>query len=179
MNVQDGTLLISRQISVLLRQLPHQVYTRPIALFHGSTIGQHFRHILEFYTCLLDGCGTAYVDYSSRKRNDALSENPEVALEVLESVVSRVMRLNVQQELRVESEFSDARETNPAHLSSIARELQYAFDHTVHHLAIIRMGLETHFPEIPVATELGVAPSTLRHRKENPGNQQSIIFHNP
>lgn len=167
MDAQNGTLLITRQMSALLEKLPLYVYTKPVSLFHGSTVGQHFRHILEFYTCLLEGCDAAYIDYSSRQRNDAISENPRIALRVLESVVNKIPQLNVQQVLKVESEFCEAAdERRPAYLSSMGRELQYAFDHAVHHLAIIRMGLESHFPEIPVEADLGVAPSTLKHRKE-------------
>ncbi len=167
MDAQKGTLLITDQMYVLLRQLPLDAYTRPLSLYHGSTVGQHFRHILEFYTCLLEGCDAAYIDYSSRQRNDAISENPEVAMAVLKSIEAAVERLDIEQRLRVESEFAISAENNPAYLSSMGRELQYAFDHAIHHLAIIRMGMETHFPEIPVDADLGVAPSTLRHRREN------------
>lgn len=167
MDAQNGTLLITSQLSALLKRLPPAVYTKPVSLFHGSTVGQHFRHILEFYTCLLEGCGEGYVDYSSRRRNDAISESPETALQVLESVIDSIAGLNARQELHVVSEFCDDESAaRPTYLSSIGRELQYAFDHAVHHLAIIRMGMEHHFPEISVETDLGVAPSTLKHRKE-------------
>ena len=165
MDAQNGTLLITGQMSVLLDRLRLYVYTQPVSLFHGSTVGQHFRHILEFYTCLLEGCDASYVDYSSRQRNDAISEDPKVAMNVLQTVVKAIPELNVSQLLQVESEFSDTITERPAYSSSIGRELQYAFDHAVHHLAIIRMGIEAHFPEIPVDANLGVAPSTLKHRR--------------
>ena len=68
----------------------------------------------------------------------------------------------------MESEFCDtADDERPVYISSMGRELQYAFDHAIHHLAIIRMGLETHFPEIPVDKDLGVAPSTLKFRNSS------------
>lgn len=172
MDAQNGTLLITGQMSVLLEKLPLYAYTRPVSLFHGSTVGQHFRHILEFYTCLLEGCRTGYLDYSSRRRNDALSEDPQAALQVLESVIREISGLDVHSLVKVESEFCEDNDDRPAYMSSIGRELQYAFDHAVHHLAIIRMGLESHFPEIPVAADLGVAPSTLRHRREQSVNAE-------
>jgi hypothetical protein len=166
MDAQNGTLLITGQMSVLLERIPEYAYSQPVSLFHGSTVGQHFRHILEFYTCLLEGYEARYIDYSSRKRNDAISEDPQFARHVLKSVEKAISRLDVLQTLEVESEFSDAHSERPAYRSSTGRELQYAFDHAVHHLAIIRMGLEAHFPEIPVDPDLGVAPSTLKHRRE-------------
>lgn len=167
MDAQQGTLLISAQMTELLQRLPLTVYTSPVPLFHGSTVGQHFRHILEFYTCLLEGCAAGQIDYSSRKRNDALSENPATALAALEYLTAAFRQVDEQQLLRVQSEFSEMADGGPNYLSSLGRELQYAFDHAVHHLAIIRMGLETQFPEVPVNADLGVAPSTLQHRQSN------------
>lgn len=167
MNAVQGTRLIIHQMTELLAQLEQDVYTRPLALFHGSTVGQHFRHILEFYTCLLEGIDGAQVDYSSRKRNLVLSENTAAAVAVLEYVAASIGQLDEQLPLRIESEFSEneAEAERLFYTSSLGRELQYAFDHAVHHLAIIRMGIQTHFPEVPIDPQLGVAPSTLKYQK--------------
>jgi len=171
MDAQQGTLLITGQMSDLLQRLPLAVYTCPVPLFHGSTVGQHFRHVLEFYTCLIEGSATAQVDYSSRKRNDALSENPATALVALEYITAAIRHLDAQQLLHVQSEFGETAGDGPAYLSSLGRELQYAFDHAVHHLAIIRMGMEAYFPEVPVSADLGIAPSTIKHRQASGLNQ--------
>ena len=168
MNAKQGTILIAAQMAGLLEKLDRETYTRPLPLFHGSTVGQHFRHILEFYTCLFDGALSARVDYSSRKRNNTLGECPRTALAVLDYIADAVKNQDDRQWLNVESEFSDdyiGGEDRPAYISSMGRELQYAFDHAVHHLAMIRMGLEAYFPEIPVDDDLGVAPSTIKYRK--------------
>ncbi len=168
MNAKQGTILIAAQMAGLLEKLDQETYTRPLPLFHGSTVGQHFRHILEFYTCLFDGVLSAHVDYSSRKRNTAISECPRTALAVLDYVADTVKNQDDHQWLKIDSEFSDdcvPGAERPVYLSSMGRELQYAFDHAVHHLAMIRMGLEVYFPEIRVDDDLGVAPSTLKYRK--------------
>lgn len=168
MNAKQGTILIAAQMTDLLERLDSGVFTRPLPLFHGSTIGQHFRHILEFYTCLFDGAIAARIDYSSRKRNLALSEDPQAALAVLDYIADAVKNQDEHQWLNVESEFSEdvvPHVQRPVYMSSMGRELQYAFDHAVHHLAIIRMGLELYFHEIPVSQDLGVAPSTLKYKK--------------
>ena len=177
MNASHGTILIANQMVELLESLDQAAYTCPLPLFHGSTIGQHVRHILEFYTCLLEGMPSAHIDYSSRKRNNALSENLSAALATLEYIAVTVGNNDERQWLKIDSEFSETDEDRPAYISSMGRELQYAFDHAVHHLAIIRMGLEVHFPEIPVDTDLGVAPSTLKYRntgKKKPA-ERSVI----
>ncbi len=169
MNAKQGTILLAAQMVGLLENLNASVYTRPLPLFKGSTIGQHFRHILECYTCLLDGIASNQIDYGSRKRNQALSENPKAALAGLDYVAHTVKLLEEHQRLQVASEFSAEILSNsgkPEYPSSLGRELQYAFDHAIHHLAMIRMGLEVYFPEIPLDDDLGVAPSTLKYRKE-------------
>lgn len=167
MNAQQGTLLIVEQMNEVLCQVTPAAYTAPLDIFHGSTVGQHFRHILEFYTCLLEGIETDYVSYGSRRRDDRIAESPAAALAVLEYVAAAAGALNEHGPLNVESEFSDDAGCQAAvYRSSVGRELQYAFDHAVHHLAIIRIGLEMCFPAIPLSADLGVAPSTLKYRKD-------------
>lgn len=170
MNAKQGTTLIVAQITEVLSALPEAVYSQPLAVFHGSSIGQHFRHILEFYTCLLEGIESGFVRYAHRRRDVRMSENPAAALETLGYVASAVAQLDEQAILQVEGEFSEAEtdRSHPVYPSSIGRELQYAFDHAVHHLAIIRIGLEVCFPEIPFRDDLGVAPSTLKYRQQHP-----------
>ena len=165
MNAQQGTLFITGQMTELLQGLSQSIYTSPVSLFHGGTLGQHFRHILEFYTCLLDGYSTGLVDYSTRKRDVHIAENPALALAILRTINANLQHLDPENPLRVQSEFSEIASQSPAYQSSLGRELQYAFDHAVHHLAIIRMGLETCFPEIEVHAGLGIAPSTLKNRQ--------------
>ena len=170
MNAKQGTILLTAQVAGLLERLDKTAYTQPLRLFNGSSIGQHVRHIIECYTCLLDGVRPAHVDYGSRKRNAALSDCPNAALAALDYIAVTVKRLDEHQWLNVASEFPEgpvAREDRPVYISSMGRELQFAFDHAIHHLAIIRMGLECHFPEIPVDADLGLAPSTLKYRKQH------------
>ncbi len=166
MNAKQGTALIADQMAELLAGLLPAAYTTPLQTFHGSTVGQHFRHILEFYTCLLEGIEANHVNYGGRRRDIRIEESPAAALAVLEYAAAAVERLDEHQMIHVESEFSDdSCENRPVYTSSIGRELQYAFDHAVHHLAIIRIGLENNFPDITVSPDLGVAPSTLKYRQ--------------
>lgn len=47
--------------------------------------------------------------------------------------------------------------------STIGREVMYAFDHAVHHMAIIKIGLIENFPDKTIDVNLGIAPSTVRN----------------
>lgn len=166
MDCKQGTRLITDQIYTLLDQLDQAAYTQLIPLFHGGTIGEHMRHILEFYICLFEGASQTTVDYNGRKRNMVLSEKIEAAKAVLEYINTMVHQLYEHQGVQIVNEFSPEVDDNRTqYFSSIGRELQYAFDHAVHHLAIIRMGIETALPHIQVDPTLGIAPSTLKYRK--------------
>lgn len=167
MSAQHGTLAVTAQIADLLAALNQDIYIQPLPLFQGSTIGQHIRHILEFYTCLFEGRACARVDYSSRARNIRIAEQLDVARALLDGIADTVDQLDEHQWLNIDSEFGEPIEGDdrPVYISSMGRELQYAFDHAVHHLAIIRMGIQVYFPDVVIDPELGVAPSTLRFRK--------------
>ncbi|MBL7803402.1 MAG: hypothetical protein JNL02_06685 [Saprospiraceae bacterium] len=177
MNAKQGTILIADQMAELLAALKPASFCTPLKILHGSSIGQHFRHILEFYTCLIEGCDSGMVNYGGRRREQRIEESPAAALAVLEYTMTIVGQLDEQTTILVESEFSDRGSDNrPAYPSSIGRELQYAFDHAVHHLAIIRIGLESSFPDLVVPANLGVAPSTLKYRKNTA--HDTALLHN-
>ena len=42
----------------------------------------------------------------------------------------------------------------------------FAYDHALHHLAIIKMGLLSAFPQIKVDENMGVSPATLKNQNQ-------------
>jgi uncharacterized damage-inducible protein DinB len=167
MNCKEGTALILRQMGTLLKRIPLAEYQQPIPLFNGASIGQHVRHILDFYQCLLRDCSTRPIDYARRDRDPRLETDPECALAKLDEVVQALSFLQETEKVKVVAEFSsEASSGRPVVTSSVARELMYAYDHAIHHLAIIKMGLKTEFPHIEVSNNLGVAPSTLKWQQQ-------------
>ncbi len=175
MNASQGTQLIAGQIAGLLRTVDAAAYARPIALFEGSTLGQHVRHIVDFYQCLLRGIDSGCIDYSDRERNPLVERDPGYALRSLDEICRQVGQLPETHAVEVWADFSaDRHERRPRLQSTVGRELLFAYDHAVHHLAIIRIGIKATFPHLSVAEELGVAPATLKHREEpkNGGGQE-------
>ncbi|MFN0036851.1 MAG: hypothetical protein ACKVUS_17460, partial [Saprospiraceae bacterium] len=69
MQAKDAILLTIHQITDLLDQIESHEYRQPLPEFDGSTLGQHFRHILEFFICLERGIPSGTVDYAARERN--------------------------------------------------------------------------------------------------------------
>jgi hypothetical protein len=168
MNCKQGTHLIIQQMVELLGKLDAEPYGKPLQLFNGSTIGQHFRHILDFYGCLMRGVEEGRIDYAKRERDIRVEMEPPYAAGLFEKYTGQVARLVENEAIEVVADFSsDFNEERPVVASTVARELMYAYDHAVHHLAMIKMGLKVACPAVEVSQGLGVAPSTLKHWKES------------
>ena len=155
MTCREGNQQMIQQMTHLLNQLNNEMYAQPLDIFKGSSIGQHFRHILDFYLCLIKGIQEGMVDYARRDRNPLVESDVNFTKSVFEEV---------EQPLQVLGDFSDKEVTRPYLLSSIGRELMYAYDHAVHHLAMIKIGIAVAAPDLVIDQNIGVAPSTIKHR---------------
>lgn len=166
MNGKESAVDISRQISAVLTGLSPEDYTAPLNIFEGGTLGKHFRHIIDFYLCLLRDANLDIVDFANRDRNPLIEQNPRIAQEMINEIAERVKGLDENQSIRVKAEFSaNPNQPRPIFQTSIGRELMYAYDHALHHLAIIRIGLREQRPDMPIAQEFGVAPSTIKYER--------------
>ncbi|MGB0863276.1 MAG: hypothetical protein ACPG19_11960 [Saprospiraceae bacterium] len=166
MNPKAGTLIITNQMIELLSKVDNVRFVESLTTFNGSSIGQHVRHIIDFYLCLIKGCNETVIDYDKRMRNPLIEKDTKVAVEELKEISLMVQNLDIRQIVQVNSSFSDdENEDNSQIPSSVGRELMYAYDHAIHHLAMVKIGMGIHFPEIKISPNLGVAPSTLKYRK--------------
>jgi hypothetical protein len=148
-----------------LREIDPEVYGMPLDLLFGASIGQHTRHFIEFYQCLLDQISetASEINYSKRLREPAIEEDPQFALQTIERLVARILALdeNISCKLKCSEQF----ESGEVYVdSNLERELLYNIEHTIHHLAIIKIGIATVAPGIELPEHFGVAPSTLRYR---------------
>ncbi len=136
-------------------------YVMPLPLLSGSTLGEHTRHIIEFFQCLQSGIASGEIDYGKRERNRKLETDKEYALAVFRTV---------QQNLPVqETACLLQNETKSEHLplavqSGYFRELVYTIEHAIHHMAIIKIGLKS--LQIDADRDFGVAPSTIEYRSQ-------------
>lgn len=133
-----------------------------------ARIGAHLRHVIEFYECFLDGLQMMHVDYDARRRDPAIEQHRRTAAARLRLLIER---LASEPELRgdgsifVRMEDATGRGiSSPYLLSSVGRELQVLSSHTVHHFALISLTLQA--AGYTVEADFGVAPSTLRYRRE-------------
>lgn len=167
MNCKVGNEYILRQIDDLLLLMDRNTFCRPLELFNGATIGQHIRHILNFYQALLRGADKGLIDYADRERDSQIEQDPALARQVFLYISRDIQGLDEERGLPVLADFiPDKSAGRPIVQSTLGRELMFAFDHAVHHLAMVRIGLQVCHPDLQVQDELGVAPSTLKFQQE-------------
>ena len=163
--LQEQNLDVLHQLVHLLDQLSVEAYTQPLLILHEHTVGQHVRHIAEFYQCLLGRPADAtalsdVVNYDARQRDRVLETNPVAARRVL---LDATIALNLPQ---TDAQLILEDKEGQRLITSLSRELSYLIEHTVHHMAVLRIVLDSAFPTIQVPDHFGVARSTLRHREQ-------------
>ncbi|MEN7548991.1 hypothetical protein AAG747_13795 [Rapidithrix thailandica] len=167
MTLQQVSLELFEQLSSLLRQLREPEFTRSLAVLNGNTIGKHFRHILEFYETMLAGKEGEVICYDQRKHDQLLEESHALALRKLKEVSELVRQKECDYPLQLNACYSTVPSSEQVLIStSYYRELMYNIEHAIHHMAIIRIALQTAFPQIEIEAGFGVARSTLRYQQQ-------------
>nr|WP_299389468.1 DinB family protein [Allomuricauda sp.] len=147
------------QFKEILMILPEDVYARPCNILSNASIGQHTRHIIELYLCLIKGYGDADVSYDRRERNRRIEQEKCFAVNQIELIQSNLERPNKTVAVTYEL---GGQETCLE--SNYNREVMYNLEHTIHHHALIKVAIE-HFTSLELPESFGVAPSTLQHRQ--------------
>jgi hypothetical protein len=151
-----------KDLVTALEQLTDRQYTMSCQTLSGSSVGQHVRHIVELFQCLVNGYTTGAVNYDARPRNQAIANHKEVAAECLANIVNAIA--HPDRPMLLETSFGP--DTNPYIISTTYfREIVYNIEHAIHHMALIRIGI-TEVSDIGLPQEFGVAPSTLKYQAQ-------------
>ena len=116
----------------LLQQISDADYSKKIERLSNSTIGQHARHSIEMYQCIINNCNEEEVNYSNRKRDIVIETSSNYAVQCLQAIVQQIQ--NTDRIVYVKNNDDDI-----AALSSYNREIAYCNEHLIHHLALIKV----------------------------------------
>jgi hypothetical protein len=152
------------QIRELVNNMKEEDFVNKLEILSRSSIGQHLRHILELYQCLLDGTVTNEVNYDNRKRNLKLESDPAFALRTIEEISEKIFNLDSDRCLSLVGSFSASTEKKLTIQTSIYRELAYNLEHSIHHQALIKIGLSALQLSHLVDEDFGVAPATIKFK---------------
>ncbi|MBV6442625.1 MAG: hypothetical protein EPGJADBJ_04344 [Saprospiraceae bacterium] len=153
------------ELKELLQNLSEEQYSRPSEILSGASIGQHFRHILEFYYCLIEALETGIVNYDNRKRNKQIETNPSAAKTAIDNIISVLDSGMECTDLTLQGSFGVMGDQVVSIRSSVYRELAYNLEHSIHHQALIKVGLKEQGMECLIGPGFGVAPATVRFKQ--------------
>lgn len=151
------------QLSETLNQLSNEEYKQPSQILLNATIGQHVRHIIELFQCLEKGYSEGVVNYEKRKRDYQIETNKELAASLLKKIYYNIERSNKEIILEAE-DYCDSMQIVLIP-SNYYRELAYNLEHTIHHMALIRVGINE-VSSVMLPDEFGVAYSTVKYRQQ-------------
>lgn len=143
-------------------ELLHQITDEQFSLKHvelsNASIGEHTRHIIELYECLINNYQNGKINYDLRERNLQIQTQTKEAIKSIEDLINEINKEN--KTLFIEQ---GTCESILSIESNYFRELLYNLEHSIHHQALIKVGL-LKFPTIQINENFGVARSTIEYR---------------
>lgn len=160
--MKDVTKHLLQQLQTVITQLEPDDYCLPLDYLSGASVGQHVRHILDFYVCLLRTKTESEVCYDKRNRDLDVETIRQASVNLIDAICLELDMLDLEKTITLKQKFGDQQFSTT---SSILRELSYNLEHSIHHMAIIKIALKQSFSYILVNDDFGVAHSTVSHRK--------------
>lgn len=156
------------RIKSILDILDDNQYQKTIPILSHSTIGKHIRHIYEFYLAAIKP-QEGLVCFDDRVRDTNVETNKTFAKTVFDKLLQDLELIIRDMPIVLKANYELA---EPQHLyfsSSIARELAYALEHSIHHQAMIKVGLEFLGNDLSLVKNFGVSKATQRHQISQSG----------
>ena len=148
----------------LVWQLSTEEFTRRSKLLSDASIGQHTRHILEFYLCLLNGVERGLVNYDERNRDLLLENDRNHVMKTINKIKEKIIFLESDLPLILKGCFHKTKDHVCSMPSSLHREMAYCLEHSIHHMAMIKVGLLETGKARQADPHFGYAPSTLKYQ---------------
>jgi hypothetical protein len=150
------------QLAESLSLLTDNEYTQKSTLLNGSSIGGHTRHVIELFQCLINGYENAVVNYEQRKRDLEIETNKTFACHLLTTIANAIHLPN--KVLNLQGFYSETTDDECAVDTNFYRELIYNLEHTIHHMALIRVAINE-VSNITLPENFGVASATMQYKK--------------
>ncbi|MFP4358052.1 MAG: DinB family protein [Puniceicoccaceae bacterium] len=156
-----------RQSLDFLDGLDEATYNRGVPEAFDSTIGGHYRHVLEHFEPLVEA-GSGEIDYDARKRDHGVETSVALAFRRTEALLERALAMDpaaLSRPLRVSYRVSCEAGGEASADSTLGREVMFGISHAIHHFALISVMAKLLGIALPEG--FGMAPSTARHRQRS------------
>ena len=141
------------------------IFTKPEMIAGNVSVGKQVRHILDFYTVLIEGLDNNVIDYDKRERDLDIEENISIAIDKALLIHQQLQQITDESQQSVIVSLST--DVNIAYMqgkSTLLRELQFIHSHTTHHMAIISIMLRLN--QMDPGINFGKAPSTIAYEEQ-------------
>lgn len=150
------------QLKQVLAKLNADEFTAKSKVLSGATVGQHLRHIIELYIELQAGYINGTIHYENRKRDVLIETDISTAQHKMDYILNTLNQPNKPLQLKVSYDVDN--ESTTTIETNYFRELVYNVEHTVHHMALLRIGINE-VCSIELPENFGVAVSTIKFRQ--------------
>ncbi|HZI26248.1 MAG TPA: DinB family protein [Chryseolinea sp.] len=165
MNLTEACSNILSQLTELVEQIRQDDFVKPADTLSHSTVGQHLRHTLEFFTCFEQGHAEGLINYDKRAHDKLIESDKFLALAAISRITEFVQTLT-DKALKLEVGYDLEKEAFITIDTTATRELVYNIEHAVHHMAIMKIGIKEIASYVQLSPGFGIAASTIRY-KEN------------
>ena len=162
MQIIESIHRVFGQLEDVLVQLTPEQYTTPCKNLFQSSLGQHVRHIIELFQGLQNGYASGNINYEKRKRDVRIETEKTTAIQQLQHIAKQLNQPD--KTLTLEANYNEQSAESILVSSNYYRELLYNLEHAVHHMALIRVGLQE-VANVQLPDSFGVASSTVKHRE--------------
>lgn len=157
---------VLRQGIALLDSIDEDTYSRKEEGPWGSSIGAHYRHVLDHFLCLIEGLWDFQINYDHRSRNLDTETSVQVARSTTQDLFGALAAiphdvLGRDCTVVYSVQYGDRTAQNVP--SVVGRELLFCVGHAIHHYAIMKLLCSMRAVGLP--NEFGIAPSTLKYQQ--------------
>ncbi|SHO56893.1 hypothetical protein [Vibrio quintilis] len=160
-----GCLETLEQGHRFLQSIDDHQYTCSAPPHLSSSIGEHFRHLLDLFHAVRQPTGV--IDYNTRRRGHAVERTRHIAISEVEQLrdwLKQLNHANLTLPVRVRTEVSLSQQEACDMMSTIERELTFVALHATHHYALARVAVSLN--HIEVSDNFGFAPATVSYLRE-------------
>ena len=154
----------------ILEYINPEDYTKPCQSIFNASVGSHIRHSLNHYQSLLSAIeSNSTINYDDRQRNTVIEVDKFAAISELDIIQAKITTLKLDNEVSMEFYGDASINFDPYSVhSNVGRELSFVTHHAVHHLAMIKLIMNT--MSYTTSGQIGIAMSTLKSLR-NPINE--------
>ncbi len=167
MPIHKSAQSLLNQLDEVLEKLTDAQYNAQLEVLSNATLGQHIRHTLEFFLCLIDGRNEQSINYDLRRRDEIIETDRKFAKSIIKSIDEFLSGNPEDFALEFCADYGFEEASPVGVKSSFYRELAYNIEHAIHHMALIKIGVRSIDQDIKLPDHFGVASSTVRYRAKN------------